>query len=495
MPMSRIVRRRTALHRTALARAVAVTSLSAAALSLAACGDQSAVAPSFDASLARGANAATVRVTSNADAGAGSFRAAVAAAAASPAIKFIVFDDGLGTIRLTAPVTYGGRQQLSIAGANAVLDATDANGPAFRSTGGANLSFTRLTVQGSPSEGIDIQVPATATGTVQLELDRVVVQDNRGHGVLLNDQLDPSTTDDVEPDPRGSAASLLVRVSRTRFLRNGFSVSDRDGLRVNEGGDGSLRFEADAVWAEDNAADGIELDERGAGDVEMRVTTLTVRRNGIFDPADLDDGFDVDENGDGSIVGTIRHSSAIDNYEEGFDFNENNAGDLRVDFDHVVATGNGEEGIDLEEDDDFAGGGDLVTTAVDVEANRNGGDGGLKIREKGDGSLAAELRKIVANDNSDAGISVREDGEGHLDVTGEETETNGNVRGLDLYERAAGNFTGVWTDGIATGNERGLRVRQELSGTGTLLLTNVSSTGNAAADQFVNVIVTGSIIP
>jgi hypothetical protein len=46
---------------------------------------------------------------------------------------------------------------------------------------------------------------------------------------------------------------------------------------------------------------------------------------------------------------------------EGLDFNENDAGDLRVNLSEVVANFNHEEGIDYEEDDDFAGGGDLVT--------------------------------------------------------------------------------------------------------------------------------------
>ena len=60
------------------------------------------------------------------------------------------------------------------------------------------------------------------------------------------------------------------------------------------------------------------------------------------------------------MLGSIFLSAANDNFEEGFDFNENHAGDLRVDMLFVEASRNGEEGIDYEEDDDFAGGGDLV---------------------------------------------------------------------------------------------------------------------------------------
>ena len=102
-----------------------------------------------------------------------------------------------------------------------------------------------------------------------------------------------------------------------------------------------------------------------------------------------------------------RLKPAIDNYEEGFDFNENNAGDLRVDMHHVEASGNGEEGIDYEEDDDFAGGGDIVTTMTEITANGNGqdGDAGLKIREKGVGKLECHGEHVEATDNATAASS------------------------------------------------------------------------------------------
>ena len=84
--------------------------------------------------------------------------------------------------------------------------------------------------------------------------------------------------------------------------------------------------------AHGNAADGIEVDERGAGDVRVDMFGTRISENGVFDPADLDDGFDIDEYDDGSVIGAIVLSAAVNNFEEGFDFNENNAGDLRVDM-------------------------------------------------------------------------------------------------------------------------------------------------------------------
>ena len=95
-------------------------------------------------------------------------------------------------------------------------------------------------MRNSLAEGIVVQVPPTATGTIRVSLVNVDIVNNDGHGVLVNDQEDPSTVDGVQPDPDGSAATLDVSVINCRFIHNGYSVSDRDGLRVNEGGDGDL---------------------------------------------------------------------------------------------------------------------------------------------------------------------------------------------------------------------------------------------------------------
>ena len=94
-----------------------------------------------------------------------------------------------------------------------------------------------------------------ATGTIHVALSHVDILDNLGHGVLVNDQEDPSTVDGVQPNANGSAASVRVSVDNCRFVGNGYSVSDRDGLRVNEGGDGDLIITVNKPVAADNAAD------------------------------------------------------------------------------------------------------------------------------------------------------------------------------------------------------------------------------------------------
>jgi hypothetical protein len=54
----------------------------------------------------------------------------------------------------------------------------------------------------------------------------VNIHDNDGHGVHVDDQFNNTN-------------SLDVRVTGSHFKVNGFSVLDRDGLRVDEGGVGS----------------------------------------------------------------------------------------------------------------------------------------------------------------------------------------------------------------------------------------------------------------
>jgi hypothetical protein len=471
------------------------------AVALAACSDSSPVSPvstsTEDASLTFGQGGRTVYVTNANDAGAGSLRAAVAAANANPAVRSIEFRTRLRTISLLSTVEFTGTQELTIDGNRATIDASAAIDDALRFTGGGDLRISNLTVKNAGQEGLDVEVPSSATGAIKVTLINVTIAGNKGHGVLVNDQLEPDVIGDTQPNAAGSDASVEVHVLGSRFERNGFSVSDRDGLRVNEGGLGDLTLTLTLSSAADNAADGVEIDERGDGDVKFTVTGSQFTRNGTFDPEDLDDGFDIDEYDAGSIIGKVVLSSANDNLEEGFDFNENNAGDFRVDMTLVEASGNREEGIDFEEDDDFAGGGDLVTTLVGIKANRNGADGGdagLKIREKGDGILTASVKGVETSDNLIGGISIREDATGSLTATISAATVRGNTgNGIDFDENSSGDLTASVTASTSADNTAfGVRADQQLAsgaGTGTLQLTQVTLTGNSSGTTTGNNVV------
>jgi hypothetical protein len=368
-----------------------------------------------------------------------------------------------------------------------------------------DLTVNHLTVRNAPGQGIEVQVPTLATGVVRVSLFNVAIINNAGHGVLINDQEDPSTpADGVQPDADGSAASLDVSVIGSRFVHNGYSVSDRDGLRVNEGGDGDLIITVKYSLADENGADGIECDERGIGKVQVEMLGTLLTRNGPFDPTDLDDGFDIDEYNDGSIEGSITLTTAWGNREEGFDFNENNMGDLRVDMRAVVAKDNGEEGIDFEEDDDdglSSLGGDLVTvmTGVVTTGNGEGADGGLKIREKQGGNLTATLTNIVSTDNVGAGVFVRESQAGTSTVTIDRAVASRNKEaaahdpdemlghGFEIRESGGGDLTATISNSVASANE-GNGVFADGSGSATL--SNVSyPVANALGDTG------GSLLP
>jgi len=436
--------------------------------------------------------AANVAYVSNPnDSGPGSFRAAVDKASANPSIRRIQFT-GRFTIHLYQTVWFSGSQDLTIGGLWSTLDALNAGGPAFLATGGGDLTVSNLTVRRSPTEGISVDVPTSATGTISVSLLNVDILDNLGHGVFVDDQDDPSTGV-LDGD---SDATVDVTIVGCRFIGNGFSVSDRDGLRVNEGGNGDLRITVLFSRADENGADGIEVDEKGPGDVRVEMTGSQVTRNGVFDPADLDDGFDIDESEAGSILGFVVFSSASENYEEGFDFNENDAGDLRVDMRNVEANGNGEEGIDYEEDDDFAGGGDIVAEMSRIRANGNlGGDGGLKIREKGVGNLDVEVNFVEASQNLTSGIEIREEAAGSLAVAIERAaavENDGH--GIEIDERADGDFQATVSNSNSSDNaDSGVHAQQLPAGIGALSLSAVTLNGNT--DPYTNVGVTVTVTP
>lgn len=435
---------------------------------------------------AAAASAGTALVTSADDAGAGSFRAAVAEANANAAVGQIVFAGDLAPVSLASTVVYTGDQSLRIVGNGATLD-----GDGFRAETAGDLSIVGLTVRDAPGEGIAYELAGAATGTREISLVGVTALDNDGYGVVIDDQVDPEDTS----NPNGSAASLDVTVINATFDGNGFGALDRDGLRVNEGGEGSLHITIRNSVVSGNGADGIELDERAAGDVAFTVSNTHITGNGSFDldnpdpdARDLDDGMDVDESGSGSLVGRIANSVASDNFEEGWDFNELNLGDLVVELTNVDASRNREEGIDLEEDDDFDGvgswGGDLIATISGVTTDANcsdGGDGGLKVRERGDGDVWAHVARVGARENECDGVSVREQEAGSIGAQVERPTADGNTSdGVEFREQDAGDLVAATSNGSASANvAAGVRARESGTGGGSLLLDRVTLEANA----------------
>jgi hypothetical protein len=370
-------------------------------------------------------------VTSSADSGPGTLRAAIEAANTDPRIGEIRIATKLGVIGLLSPVEYTGAQDLELSG-RARIDASGTGGDGIRSVGGADLEIEGLRIAGAPDNNIAIEVPAGATGTLRVELEDVTLVGSGNHGLFIEDQIE------------NSDASIALSLEQVTVKDNGYGDVDQDGIRVNEGGLGGIRLTIRQSDFVGNGADGLELDEKGDGDVEIRLVGASFRENGPKDPSDLDDGLDVDEDGDGAITGRIVNSSFNDNFDQGLDLNENAAGDLRITLVNVRANGNGQEGIDLEEDDDVNGGGDLVAELVNVTVNGNGfadPTNGLKIEEDGVGNLTASITGSRASDNAAAGATFEQQ---QSDPADSGTVELSNFTGT-------GNPDGLWvTDGPVT---------------------------------------------
>ena len=472
------------------------TSLAAAVVAVAACADDAPLEPATSSPSFVTAGAA--HVTTNADAGPGSFRRAVTRANADPAIGRIHFRPGVGTVALKSPIVFSGSQALAIDAGGAQLDGSGLAGTdaALVADGGGDLAIRHLFVHGAPGNGITVALPENAAGVISVHLERVTIRQNALHGVLINDQAeyltDPASTSDA-----GSNASIAVRVTESTFDRNGLGALDYDGLRVNEGGRGDINAVVTRSRFLRNGADGLELDERAVGDAVFTLRQVDLNRNGSFSTEDLDDGIDVDEAGDGSVIGRFERVSANANSEQGVDLNENGAGELRVVMYQVEALGNAEEGIEFEEDDDVAGGGDLEAELEHVTTRRNGGSGGdagLKLREKGPGNLTARLLNVVSSNNAVAGVLAQEDENGKLaaELIGAETLSNGGD-GIALDENGAGNLAGRIRAATSRRNAgAGVALEQEPTGTGEVRIQSLAGGGNQggdlAADAGVSVI-------
>ncbi len=476
--------------------------LALALLVLAACADAGAplLAPAdATASLGDG-NRRALLVSSAADAGAGSFRAAIDEANADPSVTEIRLSSGLGTIASASPLVYSGPQAIAIVGGGAVVDASAAGGDGLVLAAHSAVSVRDLTVRSAQGNGISVLVDGAATGIVNVVLTNVEVQGNGGHGVLVNDQVDYLSNPDATTNG-GSDATLHVEVTGSRFIENGFSALDRDGLRLNEGGLGDLDVQLNDLVVRGNGGDGIELDERSEGSALFKLRGSTLTGNGSFSAEDYDDGIDVDELDAGDLRGAITNSTISDNWEQGVDLNENHAGHLVIAMTDVVASGNAEEGIEFEEDDDFAGGGDLVATLVRTTTNgnaRNDGDAGLKLREKGDGNVDAHITGAISNGNTAGGILIREDAGGNLTTTVRDAVANQNAgHGIQYDENGNGVLSGKLIGATANQNtSAGVQAEQATSGTGSLVIAGLSASGNTSGAVVANAAqVTVTILP
>jgi hypothetical protein len=417
--------------------------------------------------------AAPAVVTSDADSGEGSLRAALESGA-----REIVIATDSDVIMTGSPLTYSGEKPLAIYGTGQTVMATgDFN--ILEVTEGANLTVVGVNFEGvggfsiesqGTGKGIFVDLRDNQNGQLKVVLKDVKVSEVANHGVHVSDcDLADDCGGGGGGAGGGSSASIIVELTNVTIENAGTGKFDADGVRVDERANGSIHFRADGSVFTGVGADGVELDEGQNGGVFATVTNSQFSHNGSYcDPVlladflpdpderedipegevsedditptgtpddrcfevefethgdgsiseyevalDLDDGFDIDEAGNGGLVARVFNSQVMDNDDEGLDFDEEDNGKIDLLAVGVEASGNTDDGIKLSEEDS----GDVYVLQLAVTAEDNGGKG-FVFEEAGQGDLDAlvEDSGTAGNDDGDVGIeAVQEDqGSGRL---------------------------------------------------------------------------------
>ena len=349
----------------------------------------------------------------------------------------------------------------------------------FAGPGGFDIN-NRGDVGQDAGKGIFIDVADDATGTISLSLRNVAVSGVANHGIHVSDcSLADDCGGGSGGGGEGSTASVMIELVNVTVDDVGNGKFDADGLRVDERGDGDIIAHIFGSSFTNVGADGVELDEGNDGSIYSLAKFSDFSNNGaycspsvieafipdpdegefaesdmvlesdipsapygspddrcierevsLYDPNDegieyveefefgndVDDGFDMDEAGEGDLISTVAFSTINDNFDEGMDLDEEDGGSIVANYVATAASGNTDDGYKHSEED----GGDNGGYVFFSSATDNGGKG-FVYEEEGEGDL--ELIVIASqtannDDSDDTGIeAVQEDaGIGSLKV-------------------------------------------------------------------------------
>lgn len=443
-----------------------------------------------------------ILVTNGNDTGPGSLRAGLQTAAQDrgPGLILVTTEDD---IQIASTLSYDGRAPLTVHG-NGQTVRTEANVTLLAITEGADLTVTDLNfsgpggfsidkrgdLEGAGGKGIFVDVRDDQTGVVHLVLENVAVEDVAYHGVHVSDcDLADACGGGSGGGGDGAPASIAVRLANVEIRHVGYGSFDGDGIRVDERGNGGIRFDARDSLFREVGADGVELDEGDAGHVVAAVFgTRFVDNGGYCDPSllkaflpnepkgkfadgekaetdipgpvsgspddrcierevslydsgfveeyevsiDLDDGIDIDEAGDGDLRVAITDSEIRGNLDEGVDLDEEDDGTAAVAFVRSNAVNNTDDGFRTSE----SGPGDLFGLLYSVTAKRNGGNG-ARFDEADEGTVAVEVNQTETENNDDGdatGLRVTQggSGSGNLTVRGSKLKDGIDARNVDV---------------------------------------------------------------
>lgn len=418
-------------------------------------------------------------VTSGADSGEGSLRAALDAAAKqdAPAQILVVTDGG---VEIASTLVYSGTAPLAIYGKGQTVK-TKADETLLAVTEGADLTVNGLDFKGpggfdiknrgKAGKGIFIDMRPDQTGVVTLVLEDVEVSGVSYHGVHLSDcDLADDCGAGRGGKGDGSPASVVVRLSEVKISDVGNGRFDADGLRVDERSGGDILFYAQDSIFEKVGADGVELDEGQEGSVFATAVNSKFEGNGAycdpkilkaFLPEDNEGKYDDGEKAEGDIPGAVTgtpddgcierevelyESGSVKEYDfgidtdDGFDIDEAGPGDLWALVVGASVKGNLDEGLDFGEE----GEGGIKFAAWRTEAKDNADDG-IKIVESEDGSIESLLHKVSAKDNGGTGAVFKQLDKGDLTVVVDQSETgnndDGDKTGLKVVQDGEGEGT------------------------------------------------------
>ncbi len=366
------------------------------------------------------------------DSGSGTLRAGLDSNA-----SIIIIDPSVDTITIDDTLTYNSAKPLMIVGSGQTIFGQDSANTLLEISHGADLTVANVNFrvdeefnvnnQGG-GKGIFINVPKQREGIVNLTLKNVSVSNVGQHGihVLDCDAIDCGAGGGGAGE--GSDASIFVKFDNVIVDNAGNGHFDSDGVRIDDRGEGDIVFHVTNSKFKNIGADGVELDEGDAGDVIINVRNTVFKSNGAYcdgvdvnNPADatcvedddgelvldLDDGFDIDEAGEGSIVGKISNTKVKYNLDEGLDFDEEDEGGINISLVKVNASKNGDEGIKVSEEDD----GDVNVMMRAVKTLKNNDDG-IQLEQDHDGDINVKVNASISKMNKKYGLNVGQDGNG-----------------------------------------------------------------------------------
>lgn len=370
-----------------------------------------------------------------------------------------------------APIAIYGNGQIIKTAKNtdllAVSQGADLNisGLKFEGPGGFSIQ-NRGDLTGEAGKGIFVNLRDNQTGNLTVTLNDVEVSGVAYHGIHISDcDIAKDCGAGAGGEGGGSPASIAVNAYNLNIYNVGYGRVDGDGLRVDERNEGDILFTAHNSRFNKVGADGVELDEGQNGDVIVNVSNVDFSNNGGYCQKDLlqpllpspveaefkdgemsadkvpaeitgsaddkcferevdlyasgsveayefgidfDDGFDIDEAGNGSIK-TILYSSTIhNNLDEGLDFDEEGEGDIEITVIDSAASGNTDDGFKMTEEEN----GNLTALISSSHADKNGGKG-IVLEAKGAGKVAALIENsTTANNDSGKKSGLKIKGKG-----------------------------------------------------------------------------------